>query len=296
MPQKKKGSHSPDERVDADNTQTAKPVIKWAGGKRKLLDEILARTPETIETYFEPFTGGGAVFFALANRKRFKRAVLNDLNAELIETYRVIQSSNVVDLVALLKTYQHSREFYNHLRRLPATDLGSPIVRAARFIYLNRTGFNGLYRVNKKGEFNVPFGRYTNPTICDEQGLMRAHEALQSAVLTSLDFTFILNRYDHFEAREGDFVYFDPPYLPVSKTANFVSYTAGGFGISDHRRLAETLATLQSKNVRALLSNSDVPAIREIFKDFTTEEVSAPRAINSKGDRRGRIGELLISV
>jgi DNA adenine methylase len=273
------------------NAIPAKPVIKWAGGKRKLLNEILARTPETIDTYYEPFAGGSAAFFALWNRGRFKHAVLNDLNAELIETYEVIQSSSYGHLIETLKTYPHSRDFYLHLRAIPATDLSSALVRAARFIYLNRTGFNGLYRVNKKGQFNVPFGRYTNPTICDEEGLRRAHDALQGVILASKDFAACVEG-----AKEGDFVYFDPPYLPVSKTSNFVSYTSGGFGISDHRRLAETMRSLRERGVKALLSNSDTHQIREIFQDFTVDSVKAPRAINSDGARRGLVGELLIST
>jgi DNA adenine methylase len=277
-----------------DTTVVAKPVIKWAGGKRRLLKEILERVPEEIGTYYEPFCGGAAVFFALANRKAFKKAVLNDLNQELIETYRVIQKDSVVDLIALLKTYPHTRDFYLHLRALPPESLDSPIVRAARFLYLNRTGFNGLYRVNKKGGFNVPFGKYENPTICDEGALMRAHEVLQKAVLCSIDFSFVTTEYA-FTAREGDFVYFDPPYLPVSKTSNFVSYTSGGFGISDHRRLADTMRELQSRKIKALLSNSDMPAIREVFDGLTVEQVKAPRSINSDGTKRGLIGELLIS-
>jgi DNA adenine methylase len=274
----------------APEKPAAKPVIKWAGGKRKLLSEILARTPETINRYYEPFAGGAAVFFALANRKKFRTAFLNDLNKELIETYKVIQSSDVKHLVEILKTYPHSRDFYNSLRALPVAEISSPLVRAARFIYLNRTGFNGLYRVNKSGQFNVPFGRYTNPTICDEEGLLRAHESLQGVHLLSLDFPEVLRL-----AITGDFVYFDPPYLPVSKTSNFVSYTSGGFGINDHRRLAETMRDLRDHGVKVVLSNSDTPQIREIFQEFTIESVLAPRAINSNGARRGLIGELLIS-
>lgn len=271
-------------------TKAATPVIKWAGGKRRLLAEILARTPETIETYYEPFCGGAAVFFALVGYKRFKKAVLNDLNKELIGTYRVIQESTVHDLIALLKTYPHDRDFYNQLRLVPPHETESPVHMAARFLYLNRTSYNGLYRVNKSGQFNAPFGRYDNPRICDPELLLRAQEALQGVELTSDDFDMVAAR-----AVEGDFVYFDPPYLPLSETANFTSYTSNGFGYHDHQRLMVAMASLRDRKVRALLSNSDTPAIRTLFEGFQVDQVTAPRSINSNGAKRGNIGELLVS-
>jgi DNA adenine methylase len=268
----------------------ATPVIKWAGGKRRLLDEILARTPNEIDTFYEPFCGGAALFFALSARKRFKKAVLNDLNKELVDAYQVIQGDSVRDLIALLKTYPHNRDFYNHIRMVTADQLDSPTIRAARFLYLNRTSYNGLYRVNKKGEFNAPFGKYVNPRICDPELLMRAHEAFQGVTLTSVDFMECVRG-----AKPGDFVYFDPPYLPISETSNFTSYTSRGFGFHDHQRLAAAMSTLRDNGVAGLLSNSDAPAIRTLFDGFQVDSVSAPRSINSKGDRRGNVGELLIS-
>ena len=279
-------------KVAEPKEPSAQPVIKWAGGKRKLLPHILAKVPSKVGTYFEPFFGGGAVFFALlAKGARFEKAVLNDANSDLMELYRVIQSPAVHDLIALLQTYPHTREFYDHLRMIVPRGLHSATVRAARFMYLNRTGYNGLYRVNKKGEFNVPFGKYTNPTICDEAGLLRAHRALQGIELLSVDFTTSVA-----PAKTGDFVYFDPPYLPLNETSSFTAYTSGGFPISDHRRLASIFFELGERGVSVLLSNSTATAVRRMYETATIEEVMAPRSINSKADKRGPIGELLISM
>ena len=275
-------------------TPVAQPFLKWAGGKRKLLHRILPVVPRSIETYYEPFLGGGAVFFALlANGVSFKRAVLNDKNVDLMETYQIIQSEQVHDLIALLQTYQYSREFYDHLRMIVPKTLASKIVRAARFIYLNKTGYNGLYRVNRKGEFNVPFGKYANPTICDQEGLLRAHKALQGVELTSVDFDVCLAF-----AGIGDFIYFDPPYLPISETSSFTAYTSGGFPLADHLRLANTFYDLGHRGVQVLLSNSIASAVRRMYDrpSVVIENVEAPRSINSKGDRRGNVGELLISI
>lgn len=270
-----------------------KPIVKWAGGKRKLLSDIFARVPPSIGTYYEPFFGGGAVFFSLVNRGlKFQHAVLNDMNVDLMGTYRTIQSpTGVEDLISLLQTYPHTREFYNHLRMIIPTTLRSETVRAARFLYLNKTGFNGLYRVNRKGEFNVPFGKYANPTICDVEATMRVHKALQGVELTSVDFESCTA-----PAKAGDFVYFDPPYLPISPTSSFTAYTASGFPLHDHKRLATSFYDLAERGVGVVLSNSTAGVVRKLFAEppAIIDEVQAPRAINSKGDKRGLIGELLI--
>lgn len=270
-----------------------KPIVKWAGGKRKLLADIFTHAPESIGTYYEPFFGGGAVFFAMINRGiKFERAVLNDMNVDLMGTYRTVQSpTGVEDLISLLQTYPHTRDFYNHLRMIVPTTLRSETVRAARFLYLNKTGFNGLYRVNKKGEFNVPFGKYSNPTICDIEGILRAHKALQGVELTSVDFETSTA-----PAKAGDFVYFDPPYLPISLTSSFTAYTANGFPLHDHKRLATTFYDLAERDVSVLLSNSTASVVRKLFAEppAIIEDVQAPRSINSKGDKRGLIGELLV--
>lgn len=268
---------------------TARPFLKWVGGKTSSLPKILPRLPEKIGTYFEPFLGGGAVFFALAAEKRFKRAVIGDANEELVETYSslMVEPDRVITLL--------SRHVYDedHYYRVRASRPRSSAARAARMIYLNRTGFNGLYRVNQKGAFNVPFGRYTNPTVCDADNLRAVHRTLlYSSVLRVVagDFREIVKG-----ARKGDTVYFDPPYVPLSGTADFTAFTKGGFDEAAHTRLRDCFAALDARGVHVLLSNSDTPLVRKLYKGFRISKVKAPRRVNSRGDKRGEINELLIS-
>lgn len=263
----------------------AQPVLKWAGGKRQLVDHILHRLPDGIGTYFEPFVGGAAVFFALAEQGRFSRAVLSDTNEELIFTYRAIRD-DVEGVIRALRRMPHSEEDYYRIREQTPR---SPVRRAARMIYLNRTGYNGLYRVNRAGKFNVPFGRYKCPTICDEQRLRSAARALATTELLVADFETVLAK-----ASPGDAVYFDPPYVPVSRTANFAHYQSGGFGMDAHRRLAEVFEHLVEKRVSAVLSNSDTTETRRLFGHLTHEVVRARRNINCDPSRRGQVGELLV--
>lgn len=267
----------------------ARPLIKWAGGKASLLPEILSRLPEKINTYYEPFLGGGAVFFALAAEKRFDRAVLLDVNADLITTYSAV-ANDLENVIRRLKHYAkgHCEMQFYAVRKLDPKKL-NPAERAARFIYLNKTCFNGLYRVNKKGEFNVPFGSYKNPMICDEENLQAVSSVLSKVTIAAHDFGAVSL------ARRGDAVYCDPPYAPLSETSNFTSYTAGGFGAQEQTRLRDFAKKLDAQGVRVLLSNSDTPFVREIYKGFRIEEVRARRSINSKGGKRGEVGELLIS-
>ena len=267
----------------------AHPFAKWCGGKTKLLPEILPRLPEKIRTYYEPFLGGGAVFFALAAEGRFKRAVVGDANKELMETYAslLVEPDKVI---ALLSKHVYDEEYYYAVR---ASRPRSSAARAARMIYLNRTGFNGLYRVNRKGEFNVPFGRYTNPTICDEENLRAVSRTIRSCGSfrgKAGDFELTAKK-----ARKGDAVYYDPPYVPLSKTANFTAYVKGGFGEAEHVRLRDCFKALDERGVHVLLSNSDTPLVRRLYKGFRISKVKAPRRINSKGVKRGDVSELLIS-
>jgi len=261
------------------------PLLKWAGGKRQLIGAILERLPRRIETYYEPFVGGGAVFFALASERRFSRAVLSDQNAELIETYQAVQA-DVDGVIAALRRLPHSEEDYYRIRaqrpRLPTT-------RAARMIYLNRTGYNGLYRVNRSGQFNVPFGRYTQPKICDEDRLRAVAQALRGVEIRVADFEQTAER-----AGPRDAVYFDPPYVPISATSRFAEYQSQIFGDAEHRRLAELFERLWQRGVRAVLSNSNTPRTREIFGHLAHDFVEARRSINSNGTRRGPILELLV--
>jgi DNA adenine methylase len=263
----------------------AEPVLKWAGGKRQLLPEICARLPARIHTYFEPFLGGGAVLFELAQKRRFERAVVSDQNPELVETYQVIQR-DVESLIKILSKMPHSEEEYYRVR---ASSPRLPSRRAARMIYLNRTGYNGLYRVNKSGQFNVPFGRYVSPRICDPERLRAAAAVLARVEIRHSDFEQTVAR-----ARPRDAVYFDPPYVPLSETARFAEYYSTPFGEAEHRRLQRVFAELVNRRVDVLLSNSDTPLTRELYGDYCLETVAARRNINSDGTRRGQVHEILV--
>ena len=280
----------------------SKPFLKWAGGKAGLLENLLPFVPKDFSAYFEPFVGGGALFFALQNSgifnanalnfKRTKNVVLSDKNAELINAYKAIQS-NPNEVLRELKTLQesHSKEAFYTIRNLDrSTDFASLdcVFRAARFIYLNKTCFNGLCRYNAKGQFNTPMGSYKNPKIYDEDLILNAHNALQGAEIKNADFASVCEN-----AKQGDFVYFDPPYFPLNKTSSFVSYT-DNFLQAEQVRLCETFKILESNGVKVLQSNSNTEFIRELYKDFELIEIKARRAINCKGDKRGEVSELII--
>ncbi len=263
----------------------AAPFIKWAGGKRKLIPDFAPYFPpmQQIERYFEPFLGGGAVFFHLQHPCSF----LSDSNEDLIEVYQVVKNK-VEDLIQALQKHRNEEAYYYQVRSQNPETLSS-VERAARFIFLNKTCYNGLYRVNSSGQFNVPFGRYKSPLICDPFGLRAANLALQRAEIVAADFEAALANAEH-----HDFVYCDPPYHPLSETSSFTAYTAGKFGISDQERLARVYRDLDRRGCYVMLSNSDMPLIRELYADFRIIEVQAPRAISSKADGRGKITELLI--
>jgi len=264
-------------------TPVAKPFLKWAGGKSQLVTEILNRFPIQFNRYFEPFLGGGAVFFALTPKK----AILSDINQELVTTYQAIRD-NVGFVVRELQKHKVDENYFYWVREKDPTKLNQAKI-AARMIYLNRTCFNGLYRVNKRGRFNVPYGHYENPTVCNEENLLRVTDILTH---TQIEHRHAFEIAKH--ARAGDLVYLDPPYQPLSKTSSFTSYTINGFTEQDQKDLANIFRWLAKKGVSVVLSNSDTPLIREIYKGFRVEEVYARRAINSKADRRGKVSELLI--
>ncbi len=261
-----------------------RPFLKWVGGKRQLVPELVARAPRSFGRYFEPFVGGGALFFHLLPRE----ALLADANERLIRTYRAVRD-DVEAVIDLLRGYPYDSEFYYRLRET-AVDARSDTEVAAWFIYLNRAGFNGLYRVNRGNRFNVSFGRYVNPTICDAENLRACSEALRGAELVVGDFASAVG-----DARRGDFAYFDPPYVPLSATSSFTSYASDGFGPDDQRRVRSTAEDLKKRGVRVLLSNSSAPFVRALYADgFILSEVSATRAVNCRADRRGSVKELLI--
>jgi len=273
-----------------DETRSdAKPFVKWVGGKRQLLDEIARRYPTLgrTATYHEPFVGGGAVFFHLQPT----RAVITASNLRLIRTYRGIQK-NVEKVIRLLTGYKqkHEKAFYLDLRTRDIDASEDDATVAAWFIYLNRTGYNGLYRVNSRNGFNVPFGDYKNPNICDADNLRACAEALKGARIEVSDFERVLGR-----AKPGDFVYFDPPYIPLTATSRFTDYTSEGFGDAQQLRLRDVALELKRRKVSVLLSNSSAQRVYDLYeRDFRCQEVDARRSVNCKPNGRGRIPELLI--
>lgn len=264
-----------------------KPFIKWVGGKRQLLPTLISHYRGE-PGYHEPFLGGGAFFFCLMDRMlRPKEAFLSDQNARLVRTYLGVRD-DVDGVVRLLKTYPYEATFFASMRKMDV-DRADDTSCAAWFIYLNRTGFNGLYRVNKKNEFNVPFGRYTNPMVCDEENLRACSRVLQGVTIAHADFTRV-----NTSSRQGDFLYFDPPYVPLSATSDFTGYTQEGFADADQVRLRDLALQMRSEGRTVVLSNSSAPRVRELYRAFTCEEVDAKRNLNSKGDRRGAVKELVI--
>ena len=267
------------------STISLRPFLKWAGGKNKLIQQYIPYFPKKFKTYYEPFLGGGAIFFYLNPQL----AVLTDINAELVNTYRCVKN-NVEELILLLKEHQlkHSKEYYYGVRQGNGI---TPIEKAARLIYLNKTCFNGLYRENSKGEFNVPIGKYKNPKICNAALLRSVSAALQPTQIDVRPFEDILK----YASSSDDFVYFDPPYYPLSPTSNFTAYSRYSFSEDDQIRLKEVFAELAGRDVKVMLSNSDSQFIRELYKDFNIHSISASRLINSNAMKRGKITEVLIT-
>lgn len=271
--------------------ETPRPFVKWVGGKTQLLSSLLPLVPEKFGAYHEPFTGGGALFFALVRTGllRDRPAFLSDVNAELIATYLALQD-RVEEVIEALEQHRYDRDHFYRVRAVDPSKLDDASL-AARLIFLNRTGFNGLYRVNRRGEFNVPFGRYDNPTICDTENLRAVSEALQCATIEHRPFDSVLEH-----AKRGDFVYFDPPYVPLSATASFVSYAQNGFDLDAQEHLACVFDTLAARGVHVMLSNSDTPWVRDRYRAHPIIEVTARRNVNSKAGDRGPIGELLVAT
>ncbi|HEX0540809.1 TPA: DNA adenine methylase [Streptococcus pneumoniae] len=271
---------------------TLQPFTKWTGGKRQLLPVIRELIPKTYNRYFEPFVGGGALFFDLAP----KDAVINDFNAELINCYQQIKD-NPQELIEILKVHQeyNSKEYYLDLRsadRDERIDMMSEVQRAARILYMLRVNFNGLYRVNSKNQFNVPYGRYKNPKIVDEE--------LISAISVYINNNQLEIKVGDFEkaivdVRTGDFVYFDPPYIPLSDTSAFTSYTHEGFSFADQVRLRDAFKRLSDTGAYVMLSNSSSALVEELYKDFNIHYVEATRTNGAKSSSRGKISEIIVT-
>lgn len=265
-----------------------RPFVKWAGGKTKMIPFILSSFPDKVSTYYEPFVGGGSVFFEMLRQKRFKKAVIGDSNEDLMAAFQSVQS-NVEGLIRELsaKKYRYDETVYYRVREEEPSE--DPVKRAARFIYLNRTCFNGLYRVNRSGGFNAPFGKFTNPLICDGENLRAVSSALKGVKLALADFATIVER-----AKKGDAVYFDPPYLPISKTSSFTAYNAGGFGLGDHYRLAGYFKELVSMGVSVVLSNSLSEKTRDMYSGFDIRELTGARNIGGPAEYRSPVKEMMV--
>jgi|ERR1035437_6883081 DNA adenine methylase len=273
--------------------ERTKPFLKWAGGKGQLLSQLEAFLPDTYNKYYEPFLGGGALFFYLNPKK----ASVNDINPNLIETYRAVKAQPE-ELIKILKRleqkYHRGNEdeqklfYYKTRTRYNEARLDS-LTKSAYLIFLNKTGFNGMYRENAKGKFNIPFGQHKKPTICNVDGIREASKLLQHTTITCGPFEKAVQK-----AGKGDFVYLDPPYYPLSTTSSFTSYTGQAFLEEEQLQLFELYRSLDSRGCHVMQSNSKAPFISELYKKFRLETVMAGRSINSQGTGRGKIEELVI--
>ncbi len=269
--------------------QLLQPFVKWAGGKRQLLEPIKRHIPKNANVYFEPFLGGGAILFGIQPQ----RAIVNDINAQLVATYEVVRDY-VDELIEDLSVHKNEKNYFYALRavdrQLEYQDW-SPVQKASRLIFLNRTCFNGLFRVNSQGHFNVPFGSYKNPNIVNEVVLRAVSQYLRTNDIHFLsgDFSAAVS-----QAKKGDFVYFDPPYDPVSDTAFFTNYSLHGFGREEQVRLKTVVDDLTKRGCKVLLSNSSTAFIRDLYRDYEIVTVQAKRAINSDVDGRGTVDEVLV--
>ena len=280
-----------------ETSLAVRPFVKWAGGKGQLLPELTRRLPVSFRRYHEPFLGGAALFFNLYNTDRLQHgAVLSDYNSELVLCYQIVRDDveALIDALKQHERYRLDRAYFMEVRgwdRLPDFAQRSPIQRAARTIFLNRTCYNGLYRLNNKGQFNAPFGYYKNPLICDPENMRAASAALQTVDLCVGDFGDLAARVE-----PGDLVYFDPPYVPVSATASFTHYTGQAFGPADQRRLAQLFDSLMERGVYVMLSNSYTPLSRELYAAHAVSDsvVYASRKINCDGRKRGQVEELIV--
>lgn len=275
--------------------KTARPFVKWVGGKGRLVPELSKHFPDYYNDYYEPFVGGGAVFFALNP----KTAHINDLNLVLISLYsfiktdiqRVVSSlKELEDEYHALTSLEDKKELFLQKRTEFNTLPNDSFEKAVLLIFLNKTCFNGMYRENSKGGFNVPFGKHTSPTICDESNLLAVSKALEHVTITHSSYEKLTSN-----AKPGDFIYFDPPYHPLNATSSFTSYQAGGFSAEDQKKLRDEFKRLSKLGCKVMLSNSDAPLINKLYEEFNIHKIYAARAINSKGDGRGKILEVLVT-
>jgi len=271
-----------------------RPFIKWAGGKSQLISQYVSHFPKHYQNYYEPFVGGGAIFFHLQPA----HSLLIDINLELVNVYRCVRD-RVEELIDQLEHHQqqHNSEHYYQIRAQTASNddwfyKGNNIDRAARLIYLNKTCFNGLYRENSKGHFNVPIGSYKKPAIYDPAILRADSIALQSAQIEPASFDQVLQ----YAKSAKDFVYFDPPYYPISPTSSFTAYNRYSFSEDQQVQLRDVVTELSDRGVKVMLSNSDCPFVRELYKEFNIHTIYATRNINCNAEKRGKITEVLVTT
>ena len=280
-------------KIQPQIQKPAKPFVKWVGGKRRVIPELIRSMPESFEHYYEPFIGGGALFFHLRslNVLQDNQITISDMNLRLIRTYRAIRDDvdSVIDRLEH-HTKHHDKNYFYRVRDVEVDSYAKDVDVAAWFIYLNKTAFNGLYRVNKKNQFNAPFGRYKNPNICDTDNLLACHRALQNIDIVHGCFDQASKR-----AKKGDLVYFDPPYVPVSVTSSFTSYTSNGFGSLEQVILRDHAQRLKERGVFVMVSNAEHELVRSWYRSFLIRSIQVGRAINCKGSSRGRVGEVIIT-
>jgi DNA adenine methylase len=262
----------------------AQPFLKWAGGKTQLLNDLIKRVPKDFGTYYEPFIGGGALYFAIAPQ----RAVIADINDDLINTYKVVRDKPE-ELLEALKSFKNESDFYYEVRGRDQALL-SDVERAARIIYLNRTCFNGLYRVNKSGQFNVPFANYKNPNFIQTDKILKDSKVLSNTEIYHSGFEEVLTK-----AKKGDFIYLDPPYVPKDVYSDFKRYNKEQFHLTDHEKLADLYNKLTERGCYVMLSNSDTPFTRELYKKWRVDTVYAKRLINKDATKRGEITEIIVT-
>ena len=274
------------------NENELKPIIKWVGGKGQLLPEIMRLAPEKYDTYYEPFLGGGAVLCAL----KPKRAVVSDANGELINMYQTVKS-NAEELLELLEDFQNrdNEKFFYEIRAMDRQEGFENVdrtLKVTRLIYLQKACYNGLYRVNSRNQYNTPWGKKKGGLICDRKTVGNLHEflSLNDITIMHADFEEVTAT-----AKEGDFVYFDPPYIPLSETASFTRYTAKGFSPADQERLAQTFFSLAEKGVKVMLSNSDTKLTRKLYRKGNIHTVQANRLLNCKAEKRGKTNEVIVT-
>ena len=278
-------------QIMPSNMKQLKPILKWAGGKRQILPYLLQYIPKDFNNYYEPFAGGLALLIELYNRGRIKKAIISDINKDLINLYEIIKEKPY-ELISAIKEipFKNNKDDYYQARKLfNSLEPHKNVSRAALLLYLNRHGYNGLYRVNSKGEFNVPFGKYNNPSLPDEEDIIKFHEMLKSCEILNLDFEDAVR-----SAQRSDFVYFDPPYMPLNETSYFTDYTSGGFSEQEQKRLASVFKKLSNKGVFVMQSNSNNEFIRQLYAEYNIVEIEARRNINSNASKRGPVKELLI--